>query len=169
MIRFSVILEGVEGAVENLKARIDALKNTQEFFDGEGGEIIRKHQVEVMTTSGHGQHPPLAESTVKRTGRRPPFHTKTRKMWHDLTKRGAPHHIHEATKNRLVEGTDNPVAHWHIKRRTRPGTKWVLPMRKLVYWTDELIGKFTAGLMAFWRGRERVTGYHRKGVARYGR
>lgn len=190
-MRFSVNLEGVESAVENLDLRIDALKNTQEYFDGEGGEIIRKHQVEVMMTQGHGDWPPLAQSTIKqakyrRRGSNHPFDTYSRKMWHDLTREGAAHHIHEATKDTLKEGTDNPIAHYHIKRRTRPthrtvtarvprkvkwrqAGQWVLPMRKLVYWTQELIGRFTAGLMAFWSGRERVKGYHRKGVARYGR
>ena len=169
MIRFSVKLEGVEGAVDKLDARIDALGNLKEFFDGEAGEIIRRHEVEVMMTSGHGQHPPLAESTVKRTGRRPPFHTPSKKMWHDLTSKNAPYHIHEATDTGLVEGTDNPIAPYHIKRRTRPGTRWVLPMRRLVYWVDDVKGRLTAALVAFLRGRERIKGYARKGVARYGR
>ena len=172
MIRFSVELEGVESAVENLEGRIDALENLKEFFDDEGAEIIRRHQVEVMTTQGHGAWPPLAASTIKQAKYRPrrsnnPFDTSPRKMWRDLTSKGAPHHIHEATNKSLVEGMDNPVAHWHIKERRRPGTKWKLPKRLMIYWGDDLIGRFTAGLMAFLKGKERVKGYHRKGVSRY--
>ena len=170
-MRISVELEGVESAVENLENRIDALNNLKEFFDDEGAEIIRRHQVEVMMTQGHGVWPPLAPSTLKRGGRRSsgPFDTSPRKMWQDLTSKNAPYHIHEATDTGLEEGTDNPVAHWHIKERHRPGTKWVLPKRLMIYWNDTLIGSFTAALMAFLSGKERTRGYQRKGVSRYGR
>uniref|UniRef100_A0A6M3II11 Tail protein n=1 Tax=viral metagenome TaxID=1070528 RepID=A0A6M3II11_9ZZZZ len=187
-MRISVELEGVESAVENLENRIDALNNLKEFFDDEGAEIIRRHQVEVMMTQGHGVWPPLAPSTLKRGGRRSssPFDTSPRKMWQDLTSKNAPYHIHEATDTGLEEGTDNPVAHWHIKRRTRATMRtikgrtphpiewaqtglWVLPERRLIYWTDDLVGRFTAALMAFLFGKERTKGYQRKGVSRYGR
>jgi hypothetical protein len=194
-MRFSVELEGVESAVENLDARIDALQNLQEFFDDEGAEIIRKHQVEVMMTAGHGKWPALAESTLKKGKRRSssPFDTDSRRMWKDLTSKGAPHHIHESTKTTLEEGTDNPVAHWHTKRRTRSTKRWVsaereitgggltwsgrvtlrragqwvLPKRNPIYWAEDLVGRFTAAIMAFLSGRERRKGYVRRGVGRY--